>query len=144
MGWRFTTDRPIYAQIVDHIQRDILAGTYPPGSSMPSVRALALEAEVNPNTMQKALAELEAQALLHTHRASGRTVTSDESLISELRISTARMLVERYFTDMQALGIGRDEARRMLSENVGAFAHETSAEVMPTQTSANEDKEAVE
>ncbi|MDR3135922.1 MAG: GntR family transcriptional regulator, partial [Coriobacteriales bacterium] len=56
--WRFGTDRPIYAQIVEHIQRGILSGIYPPGSNMPSVRTLAFEAEVNPNTMQKALAEL--------------------------------------------------------------------------------------
>jgi DNA-binding transcriptional regulator YhcF (GntR family) len=111
---------------------------------MPSVRALALEAEVNPNTMQKALAELEAQGLLHTQRTSGRTVTPDESLINKLRISTAQMLAERYFADMQALGIERDEAQRMLSENVGAFAREVSAKAVPAQSSANEDKEAVE
>jgi DNA-binding transcriptional regulator YhcF (GntR family) len=126
LDWQFATDRPIYAQIVEYIQRGILAGVYPPGSSMPSVRTLALEAEVNPNTMQRALAELEAQALLHTHRTSGRTVTFDESLISKLRESAAQALIDQYFVGMQGLGIKRDEAGRMLAERTNDTANDTA------------------
>jgi DNA-binding transcriptional regulator YhcF (GntR family) len=115
LEWRFTTDRPIYAQIVEQIQRGILSGVYPLGSNMPSVRALALEAEVNPNTMQKALAELESQGLLSTQRTSGRTVTSDESLIAGLKRRAEQDLVEQYFMGMQKLGVGRSEAIGLLS-----------------------------
>jgi DNA-binding transcriptional regulator YhcF (GntR family) len=115
LEWRFTTDRPIYAQIVEQIQRGILSGAYPPGSNMPSVRALALEAEVNPNTMQKALAELESQGLLSTQRTSGRTVTADERLIAGLKQRAEQELVEQYFTGMQKLGVERSEAISLLA-----------------------------
>jgi DNA-binding transcriptional regulator YhcF (GntR family) len=128
--WRFGTDRPIYAQIVEQIQRGILSGIYPPGSNMPSVRTLALEAEVNPNTMQKALAELEAQGLLSTQRTSGRTVTSDERLIAALRQQARQELIEQYFAGMQRLGVGRDEAIGLLS------ASEPSIESSPTDKEA--------
>jgi DNA-binding transcriptional MocR family regulator len=139
---------------------------------MPSVRALALEAEVNPNTMQKALAELETQGLLHTQRTSGRTVTSDEKLIIRLRTSAAQKLVEHYFAGMRALGFERKEALRILSQDGGAsvptsvsasvppsnslsastptptsapaFAREPSIEATSVQLPVNEDKEAVE
>ena len=58
MAWQFDGNRPIYAQLVEHIQYDIVSGVYPPGEKLPSVRELATLAAVNPNTMQKALAEL--------------------------------------------------------------------------------------
>jgi DNA-binding transcriptional regulator YhcF (GntR family) len=82
---------------------------------MPSVRVLAVEAEVNPNTMQKALAELETQGLLHTQRQAGRTVTEDEEMIIRLREKLAEDYIVQFFTGMQSLGIGRTEAIRMLS-----------------------------
>ena len=114
MNWTFTADRPIYAQLVEMIQRGILSGAYPLGSSMPSVRVLALEASVNPNTMQRALAELEDQGLLYTQRTSGRTVTTDEGLIMEVKQRIARAYIEQYFVGMQSLGIERSAAVEML------------------------------
>ena len=114
MNWTFTADRPIYAQLVELIQRGILSGAYPLGSNMPSVRVLALEASVNPNTMQKALAELEAQGLLNTQRTSGRTVTTDERLIMEVKERIAGAYIEQYFAGMQSLGIERGAAAEML------------------------------
>ncbi|MDR0500726.1 MAG: GntR family transcriptional regulator [Coriobacteriales bacterium] len=115
MDWRFTTDRPIYMQIVEHIQLGILSGIYAPGTNMPSVRVLALEAEVNPNTMQKALAELEAQGLLSTMRTSGRTVCADEGRISDLRQKMAQTFIKQYFASMSSLGITQDIAAKMLT-----------------------------
>ena len=78
MAWKLDNDRPIYAQIVEKIKLRIISGFYQPGSKLPSVRDLALEAGVNPNTMQKAFAELENSGLLITMRTSGRMVTEDE------------------------------------------------------------------
>jgi len=112
--WEFTADRPIYAQLVEALQKRILSGVYPLGSNMPSVRALALEASVNPNTMQRALAELEASGLLSTQRTSGRTVTDDERLIMQVKERIASGYIEQYFREMQSLGIERDVAINML------------------------------
>ena len=120
MKWEFTNDRSICSQIVETIQKGILSGVYPLGSSMPSVRVLALEAGVNPNTMQKAMAELEAQGLLYTQRTSGRTVTTDGRLIMELKKRMASTYIRQYFEGMQGLGIEREEAAKMLMSNTRA------------------------
>lgn len=134
MNWNFSNGRPIYVQIVELIQKRILAGMYPPGSNMPSVRALALEASVNPNTMQKALSELEAQGLLHTQRTSGRTVTTDEGLIMELKEQIASEYIEKYFEGMQSLGIERDKAAGMLMAQ--AQSSSTSKDTKSTKNEA--------
>jgi len=115
LKWKFDNDRSISAQISETIQKGILSGVYPPGSGIPSVRALAVEAGVNPNTMQKALAELEAQGLLHTQRTSGRTVTSDEKLITELRQRMATSYIDAFFQSMMGLGIEPQLAIEMLT-----------------------------
>ena len=135
MKWRFRGDRPIYAQLIEHLQRGILTGEYPPGSMVPSVRTLALEAEVNPNTMQKALAELEAQGLLHTHRTAGRTVTEDKTMIESLKENLARAQVDAFFESMKSIGIGADEAAKLIEEAAKADAcrqigEEAEGEVM--------------
>lgn len=75
MTWELNSDRPIYSQIMDKIKTDIISGKYPVGSKIPSVRELAAEASVNPNTMQKALSELEREGLLFSRRTSGRYIT---------------------------------------------------------------------
>ena len=114
MSWEFANDRAISPQIVEIIQRGILSGVYPPGSALPSVRALAVEAGVNPNTMQKALADLESQGLLRTQRNSGRTVTDDERLIMKLKEHATAIHINQFFARMQELGIGRADAAAML------------------------------
>jgi len=114
LQWEFDNDRSIATQIVELIQRGILSGYYPPGSSMPSVRVLALAAGVNPNTMQKALTELERQGLLRTQRTSGRTVTTDESLILALKSRTADSYVRQFLAGMQNMGIEREQAVQLL------------------------------
>ena len=114
MVWEFSNDRTIASQIVESIQKGILSGHYPPGSDIPSVRVLALEAGVNPNTMQKALADLETQGLLQTQRTIGRKVTTDQDLIKKLKEQLAAELIQEYFVEMEHLGIARERAIEML------------------------------
>ena len=115
MKWKFRGDRPIYAQLIEQLQRGILTGEYPPGSAVPSVRTLAIEAEVNPNTMQKALSELENQGLLRTHRTAGRTVTEDGNMIDRLKENLASAHVEAFFEGMKSIGIGTDGAAKLIT-----------------------------
>ena len=85
MPWTLNSERPIYAQIVEKIQMDIISGVYAPGDRLPSVRELAAEASVNPNTMQKALTELERTELVYSVRTSGRFITEDTALITQVK-----------------------------------------------------------
>ena len=94
MSEQFDSSRPIYAQLVERLKARILAGTYPPGGHLDSVRDLAAAAGVNPNTMQRALAQLETEGLVRTERTSGRYVTEDTELIEQLRTEAARKLAE--------------------------------------------------
>ena len=89
MSEQFDASRPIYAQLVERLKARILAGTYPPGGHLDSVRDLAAAAGVNPNTMQRALAQLESEGLVRTERTSGRYVTEDTNLIEQLRAAAA-------------------------------------------------------
>ena len=116
MAWQFNSNRPIYQQIVDEIELRILNGTYEMGMRLPSVRDLAVLAAVNPNTMQRALAELEEMGLVTTQRNTGRTVTTDETAVSRARDSKADLLVETFMMQMQSLGLGRKEVLERLAK----------------------------
>lgn len=109
MVWHFNDERPIYAQIIEHIELAVVTGLYPPGSKLPGVRELAALAGVNPNTMQRALADLEAKGLLYSQRTSGRFVTEDTTHIASLREELASSLVEEFIQRMQALGLTSTE-----------------------------------
>ena len=85
MAWELDSDRPIFIQIVERIQMEIISGKYSPGDKLPSVRDLAAVAAVNPNTMQKALTELERTGLVYSQRTSGRFITEDAKMIEELK-----------------------------------------------------------
>ena len=89
MPWNLDNDRPIYLQIIERISMDIVSGVYRAGDKLPSVRELAASAAVNPNTMQKALSELERSGLVYTQRTSGRYITEDTGLIQEVRLKLA-------------------------------------------------------
>lgn len=115
MAWSFDADRPIYLQLVEHIQQKILNGEYQPGEKLPSVRDLAAEAAVNPNTMQKALAELERGGLVFAQRTSGRFITDDAAKIRRLRQAAALALARRFLADLKQLGITPAEAAELLS-----------------------------
>ena len=85
MEWKLSDDRPIWLQLSQQLARRILVGAYPPGSRLPSVRELAAEAGVNPNTMQRALAQLEQDGLARADRTAGRLVTQDTAVLDAAR-----------------------------------------------------------
>ena len=109
MAWELNNDRPIYAQIVEIIQLRIVSGYYPVGGKLPSVRELAAEAGVNPNTMQKAFMELERSGLITTMRTSGRVVTEDESMIREVKETIAKQEIENFFKKMREMGFSQEQ-----------------------------------
>ena len=109
MAWELNSDRPIYTQILEKIQTRIISGVYKPGDRLPSVRELAAEANVNPNTMQKAFAELERSGLILTQRNSGRTVTEDTSMINQIQTQVALSQVQSFFQTMMELGFNKEE-----------------------------------
>lgn len=104
MNWDFQPDRPIYIQLKERIKLSIVSGAYPPGSKLPSVRDLAGVASVNPNTLQKALTELERDGLVYSQRTSGRFVTEDEKMISEAKNELALEQIARFFEKMRSIG----------------------------------------
>ena len=108
MAWNLNSDRPIYAQILERIQMQIVSGVYQPGTKIPSVRELAADAGVNPNTMQKALAELERSGLVMTQRTSGRVVTEDLNMIKETRNQLAGEQVRDFVKRMKDRGFDRE------------------------------------
>lgn len=114
MGEQFDASRPIYAQLVERLKARILAGTYPPGGHLDSVRDLAAAAGVNPNTMQRALAQLETEGLVHTERTAGRYVTENTALIEQLRADTARTLASDFLEKMRGIGYSPAQAAALL------------------------------
>lgn len=116
MAWKFDNDRSIYMQLTEEIQNRIATGYYQPGGRLPSVRELAGEAEVNPNTMQKALAELERQGLLYSQRTAGRFVTEDEGRIREMKRRAAKEAVGVFLKQMQNLGLDESEIIELIQE----------------------------
>ena len=104
MVWELKNDRPIYAQLIDQIKLRIISGFYRAGDRLPSVRDMASEASVNPNTMQRALAELERDGLVYTQRTSGRFITEDTELIRQAKDSLAMEQIKEFFQKMNALG----------------------------------------
>lgn len=109
MPWALDDDRPIYLQIMERIRTDIISGKYHAGEKLPSVRDLALEASVNPNTMQKALAELERDNLVYSQRTSGRFITEDEDMLRQLKKDVAKEQIKDFFQKMEHLGYTPDE-----------------------------------
>ena len=119
MAWKLNSDRPIYAQILERIQMQIVSGVYQPGTKIPSVRELAADAGVNPNTMQKALAELERSGLVMTQRTSGRVVTEDLNMIKEIRNQLAGEQVKEFVKKMKDLGFDREDIIDLLRKETG-------------------------
>ncbi|MEZ3487822.1 MAG: GntR family transcriptional regulator [Lachnospiraceae bacterium] len=116
MTWNLDNNIPIYLQIMERIQRDIISGRYRPGDKLPSVRELAVEAAVNPNTMQKALSELERGGLVYSQRTSGRFITEDEELLRELKKERAGRYLAEFIESMHNLGLKDDEILALLNE----------------------------
>ena len=111
MEWNFKNGIPIYTQIVDEMTMRIASGGYAPGDKLPSVRDLAMDAGVNPNTMQRALAELERRGLVYSERTSGRFVTKDESILKELHGKLAEKYFEELTEKLRKLGMEGSEIK---------------------------------
>ena len=116
MPWELDNDRPIYLQLMERIQQDIISGIYKPGDRLPSVRDLAVEAAVNPNTMQKALSELERSGLVYSQRTSGRFITEDTQLLDEMKTSLASELILQFLEKMKQLGFQKEETAALIQK----------------------------
>ena len=110
MPWNLDNNRPIYLQLVERIQMDIVSGVYHAGDKLPSVRELAADAAVNPNTMQKAFTELERSGLVYTQRTNGRYITEDQERISRIREELAREFTQSYLSNIRRLGYEKEQA----------------------------------
>ena len=110
MAWQFDPDRPIYKQLKERILLKIVSGAYGVGAQLPTVRDLAEEAAVNPNTLQKALQELERDGLVYTQRTSGRFVTEDDALIKRAKTDLAKEQIALFLSKMAAIGYDRQDA----------------------------------
>ena len=109
MPWDLDNNRPIYLQLMERIQQDIITGVYRPGEKLPSVRDLSLDAAVNPNTMQKALSELERSGLVYAQRTSGRFITDNADLLRQLKKKMASAYVTDFLEKMTQLGFSTEE-----------------------------------
>ncbi|MBQ5318523.1 MAG: GntR family transcriptional regulator [Oscillospiraceae bacterium] len=119
MPWSFDSSTPLYLQIMEQIKFRIAVGDYKAGDKLASVRELAAEAEVNPNTMQKALSELEREGLLFTQRTSGRFVTENSESITSLRRGLANTQLDLFLKKMYNLGYDNEEVVKLLQDYIG-------------------------
>ena len=115
MSWDLKSDRPIYTQLIEQIQLMIVSGVYPAGSKLPSVREMAAEAAVNPNTMQRALSQLEADGLLYSQRTSGRFVTEDVESIMQIKNGLAVEVIHEFLNKMNQLGYDTQQTFNLLN-----------------------------
>ncbi len=114
MDWKLDDSMPIWIQLAEQITQRIVSGTYPMGEKLPSVRELATEAGVNPNTMQRALAKLDSDGLTEVNRTSGRMVTDKAETVDAVRKQMAAKLIEQYFAGMEQLGFSKAKAGEMI------------------------------
>lgn len=116
MPWDLDNDRPIYLQLMERIQQDIIAGVYKAGDKLPSVRDLALDAAVNPNTMQKALSELERSGLVYSQRTSGRFITENETMLKNMKLELASEHIHQLLEKMELLGFKDEEILELIQK----------------------------
>ena len=119
MQWQLRGDRPIYQQLVEILTEQIVSGQLAAGDKVPAVRDLAAQAGVNPNTMQRALADMEREGLMHTNRTSGRYVTEDKEMIQKIREQIARDRIAEFLAGMSQLGFSEQEVYRLLEKRQG-------------------------
>ena len=115
MNWNIRNDAPVYTQLVDQVARAIILGQFPPGSRLPSVRDFASDAGVNPNTMQRALAELERLELIRT---AGRSVTEDLARIDREKRRLAQAGIDAFWQALAQLGYDRAQALELLQQDL--------------------------
>ncbi len=115
MKWQIDSDRPVYKQLIEQTEQAIVSGIFSPGERLPSVRDLAAEAGVNPNTMQRALAELERSGILYSQRTSGRFITDDKEMIDNMKYQKAEDEARNFLANMKKLGLSADDVARLLA-----------------------------
>ena len=118
MPWILDSDRPIFIQILERIRMNIISGKYQPGEKLPSVRQLAAEAAVNPNTMQRAFAELERAGLVYSKRTSGRFITEDQEMIEALKADIAKEKIRLFLESMQQLGYEKEQILSLMRQSM--------------------------
>ena len=118
MDYNFDNNIPIYLQLVEILTIDIISGKLKCGDKLLSVRDYALKYKVNPNTMQRALNELENMNLIYTERTNGKYITNDEKTIENKKNELARLKVEKYLNDMESIGINHNEAIKYLERGI--------------------------
>lgn len=114
MNWNFDDDRPIYSQIIEHMKNFIVSNDVKAGEKLPSVRELASQAGVNPNTMQRALSELESTGLVYSNRTSGRFITEDENIIHTLKSEIANNNIQSFLINMKKIGYEKEETIELI------------------------------
>lgn len=116
MTWQFHSNSPIYAQVITEVKKQIVSGNLKPGEKIPSVRDFAKEAGVNPNTIQRAVSELEREQLVFAQRTAGRFVTNDISLIEFKRKEMAIEMIKEFIDSMQTIGYSKEELQKFISQ----------------------------
>jgi DNA-binding transcriptional regulator YhcF (GntR family) len=119
VSYEFDNHAPIYLQLIELFNQKIVNGSWTAGDRVASVRELALEFGVNPNTVQRALAEMEREGMMYTERTSGRFITQDQQLISDTRQQLAEEKIDQFINQMQGLGLGRDELKQLIDRKWG-------------------------
>lgn len=109
MSFNFNNETPIYLQIIEDIKLQIINKTYTLGDKLPSVRELSLIYGVNPNTVMKALCELEEIGLIYTERTNGKYVTQDLEVVNKVKSQTVNAMIEKFFKSMEDLGLDKKE-----------------------------------
>ena len=110
----FDNNIPIYIQLLEYMKIYLISGTFKCGEKLPSVRDFATTFKVNPNTMQKALSELESMKLIYTERTNGKYVTKDKKQIEKLKDEYALTLAKSYFAGMKRIGLGKADSIKYL------------------------------
>lgn len=118
MQWKLSDDRPIYIQLMETITAAIASGTLAAGSRLPSVREMAAQAGVNPNTMQRALAELERDGLLYSQRTAGRFVTDQSDRITQKRKELAMQQIRIFLSSMKEMGYTSEQTLNLIQQAV--------------------------
>jgi DNA-binding transcriptional regulator YhcF (GntR family) len=118
VAWSFSSDRPVYLQIADRIKKSVLSGEYLPGEQIPTVRQLALDAAVNPNTVQRAFLVLEDEGIILSRGTLGRFVTEDANSIEDCRSQMAHQIIRGFLSDMKQLSVSKETIITMIEEDM--------------------------
>ena len=114
MEWSIVAGRPVYLQLIEQLELAIVVGEYPPGEKIPGVRDLAAQAQVNPNTMQRALAELERTGLVYTQRTAGRFVTEDVAVVDSAKQELAHQQIVAFLHRMERMVYDREQTAQLV------------------------------